>query len=247
MTSLTPTMVETFTTPEKFCERDVIAVPEWAALADAWLRSLPETNPDALLPTGGFTFLRDMHARLLTKGHEGLSAKQWAGVLNCARQEARRYVAERSQREAHDGGTTEILRQAIEDAGGQLTLVLPNGQGTTLGLWDSEDGRPVRLTFSRDERTTRGCGEVAGGSVRLWARHQHNLAAQHAQTGLTLLLVETPPKALRDRLQDLVAQYGRRTGRCGVCRRLLTDPKSITEGIGPVCKKKLDTTIDTVN
>jgi hypothetical protein len=33
--------------------------------------------------------------------------------------------------------------------------------------------------------------------------------------------------------------YGRELGICGVCRRTLTDPESIANGIGPVCAGKL--------
>jgi hypothetical protein len=33
-------------------------------------------------------------------------------------------------------------------------------------------------------------------------------------------------------------EFGRTTGICCVCARLLTDPKSIAEGIGPVCSGK---------
>jgi hypothetical protein len=34
---------------------------------------------------------------------------------------------------------------------------------------------------------------------------------------------------------DMAKAIGRRTGRCQVCHRLLTNPDSIAAGIGPVC------------
>ena len=34
---------------------------------------------------------------------------------------------------------------------------------------------------------------------------------------------------------EAAVAYGRRTGRCACCGRLLTDPESIDRGIGPVC------------
>jgi hypothetical protein len=39
-----------------------------------------------------------------------------------------------------------------------------------------------------------------------------------------------PRKALED--------HGTRTGRCGCCGRLLTDPTSVSIGVGPVCRSK---------
>lgn len=33
-------------------------------------------------------------------------------------------------------------------------------------------------------------------------------------------------------------EYGKQTGRCLACGRLLTDPKSVSEGVGPVCARR---------
>lgn len=38
--------------------------------------------------------------------------------------------------------------------------------------------------------------------------------------------------------QKCAANYGHQTGRCGMCGKELTDPKSIAKGIGPVCEKR---------
>lgn len=35
------------------------------------------------------------------------------------------------------------------------------------------------------------------------------------------------------------AEYGKHTGTCGVCSRLLSDPESVARGIGPVCASRL--------
>jgi hypothetical protein len=47
-------------------------------------------------------------------------------------------------------------------------------------------------------------------------------------------------KAIEDQgvLESLV-RYGHELGVCGVCHKTLTDPKSIADGIGPVCKANL--------
>jgi hypothetical protein len=37
--------------------------------------------------------------------------------------------------------------------------------------------------------------------------------------------------------KEQAAAYGRRTGVCMICSRTLTDPKSIAQGIGPICIK----------
>lgn len=37
--------------------------------------------------------------------------------------------------------------------------------------------------------------------------------------------------------KDQAAEYGRRTGVCMICNRTLSDPKSVAQGIGPICIK----------
>lgn len=53
-------------------------------------------------------------------------------------------------------------------------------------------------------------------------------------------------QGLIDRLQgatpaneETMAAWGRRTGTCGVCGALLTNPESIERGIGPICAGRL--------
>ena len=41
--------------------------------------------------------------------------------------------------------------------------------------------------------------------------------------------------------EDEIAEFGHETGRCFICQATLTDPVSVTRGIGPVCKKRLRT------
>ena len=42
-----------------------------------------------------------------------------------------------------------------------------------------------------------------------------------------------------DNLLKLAQLYGHETGNCSVCSRPLSDPKSLSYGIGPVCMKRL--------
>jgi len=37
---------------------------------------------------------------------------------------------------------------------------------------------------------------------------------------------------------EALQKHGRQTGFCGICGRVLTDPVSVREGIGPICKSK---------
>ena len=44
--------------------------------------------------------------------------------------------------------------------------------------------------------------------------------------------------ATKDALYDSIIDYGRRTGSCSCCGRLLTNSLSIKLGIGPICREK---------
>ena len=52
----------------------------------------------------------------------------------------------------------------------------------------------------------------------------------HTRNGLLAHIAEDPAKSASD--------YGKQSGRCGLCRSPLSDPESIARGIGPVCAKK---------
>jgi len=44
--------------------------------------------------------------------------------------------------------------------------------------------------------------------------------------------------ATKDALYDSIIAYGRKTGSCSCCGRLLTNSLSISLGIGPICREK---------
>jgi len=54
----------------------------------------------------------------------------------------------------------------------------------------------------------------------------------------TLAVTSSLQAAEQDPL-EAAKQYGRMSGRCGVCGRDLTDPESIAAGIGPVCASRM--------
>ena len=75
---------------------------------------------------------------------------------------------------------------------------------------------------STDEGTY--LGKVAGGR---FVRSRDCTAEQ--QTAVLALLASP---------LDQVVAYGRRTGQCAICSRLLTDANSVDRGIGPICAEK---------
>lgn len=52
----------------------------------------------------------------------------------------------------------------------------------------------------------------------------------HTRNELIAHIAEDPEKASKD--------YGKQSGRCGLCRSPLTDPVSLERGIGPICAGK---------
>jgi hypothetical protein len=47
--------------------------------------------------------------------------------------------------------------------------------------------------------------------------------------------VQTEVLALLSSPAETVIAYGKRTGQCAICSRELTDPESVSRGIGPIC------------
>lgn len=46
-------------------------------------------------------------------------------------------------------------------------------------------------------------------------------------------------RILQDGVLESAQRYGHELGVCGICHKTLTDPQSIADGIGPVCKSKI--------
>lgn len=51
--------------------------------------------------------------------------------------------------------------------------------------------------------------------------------------------IESQLRAIAADPQEAAAEYGRLTGRCGICNRQLEDEQSVARGIGPVCAAKV--------
>lgn len=88
----------------------------------------------------------------------------------------------------------------------------------TEGMWRTADGAIWKVLPGRTTGNLYAKRLGEGGSFEYVVGGIHRVR----ETGVRLTL-------------DEAKQYGRVTGRCCVCARLLTDPASITAGIGPVC------------
>lgn len=166
--------------------------------------------------TGDFDYMRDMRAAVERWG--GLTDGQAKGVLNCMAASGRRTMRERA--------TADVVRR--------VDRLVPGGTydvaGVTLRVRLSDDGGAS--VSVPDPDSTWGWSRVCliGPS--------HDVTPAWAATPDRL-------RAVRDLMaegSDVMAAavtYGRRTGRCGVCGRELTDPDSIAAGIGPVCASRL--------
>jgi len=82
----------------------------------------------------------------------------------------------------------------------------------------------------------------------IYVKYQHSnteiLYAGKITSGI-FYPVPVAPESVIAELQDIsnnlsesIVAYGRRTGECGCCGRMLVDPVSVSMGIGPICAEK---------
>lgn len=179
---------------------------------------------------GDFSFLRDMRSKFLGGS---LSDRQWAGVLNCIRAQLQReakpapkpvegakpvpsgyYAVEVADTIAGEGTATVFLRVDVQDEDASFA---PGS--TVVSSFDPDrNSRPAGFGFLKD-----------GGFLVLWRKWEGSQMASLWRAAVAKLVQD--PK-------ECAIAYARRTGRCGVCGRELTNPDSIALGIGPVCASK---------
>lgn len=73
-------------------------------------------------------------------------------------------------------------------------------------------------------------------------RHYAKELTGESETGYSFTYAPGAMRMLRAEhrmTEDKAREFGRVTGYCCNCAKLLTDPKSVEDGIGPVCKKAL--------
>lgn len=109
---------------------------------------------------------------------------------------------------------------------GQTTLDVPQGRYGLLEPVTKHVAVPDRWRFYQVDRPT---GRWAGYTFvsALASDDKHPIRDRARRQAILERIAENPAKAARD--------YGQQTGRCGVCNRLLTDPESISRGMGSIC------------
>jgi hypothetical protein len=211
---------------QRYAEAKATKEADRLSAAKAWAAEHPEQAAwikESRL--NGFEFAQAMHDALLKFG--GLTEKQQATVdrLTAQSQERKaRWAEEKAKKEA----TAPLIRMdKIEEA---FRSALSEGKTTGLKL---------RLdSFAFSPAPSRGAnagaiyvkengvylGKIAGGKF---------LATRDcsADTAKRVIKIAADPKAA-------AIAYGRRTGNCACCGRLLTAEGSVELGIGPICAEK---------
>jgi hypothetical protein len=177
-----------------------------------------------------FEFVRDMVVRATGRG---LSAGQIRGLLNCMRAEALREA--RAIAAADPFGDDE---QAASEAG-EFAPVVETMQRLAASLkWPK-----VRLA---DDVVLSIAGQRARfpGSINVLTTTRYGEGGYHGRVnldGTTTVQRDDVLDLLRRFAQDpesALATYGRLTGHCAICGRLLENEESVARGIGPVCAGK---------
>jgi hypothetical protein len=85
------------------------------------------------------------------------------------------------------------------------------------------------LTGSDNESDYLNFAFVIDGELKPWRRFQHGYTS----------VIEAAQFLLSGHADDAGKMYARESGNCYVCNRMLTDPVSIEQGIGPSCAKRV--------
>lgn len=173
------------------------------------------------------TRLLDEAVKLLAARTE-VTGAEWPEAANAVRSMRREMDRmTRSEASAAIGqamDNNEMLRQELEGLGVQEEPTLSEPQYVSETGMYQVDGRIFKVLPSRnsDRHYAKELVGEGDGTYRFaYARGAMRfLRAEHRMT------------------DEQAREFGRTTGICCVCARLLTDPKSIEAGIGPVCAGK---------
>lgn len=176
--------------------------------------------------TGRFEFATKMH-EIVSRGRS-LTDGQLAAVRRClARDEAR--TAERNaERAAREAAAPVIDMAKITEAFARAARILKYPRlrvaGLVFGLPSAESAaRAEGVVYVRSEERVY-LGKIAGGR---FVRSRECTAEQEA----AVLAAAVDP-------QEAAIRYGRLTGNCAACGRLLSAEDSLGRGIGPVCAER---------
>lgn len=163
---------------------------------------------------GNFEYMAEMRDFVRRRG--GLTDAQAKGVLNC--------MAAEGKRTARAEALTTTLDRPIPD--GIYDVDTLDGMMTIKIRTNPEI--QAKVASIEDPSSQWGWTKVAiirrGVATPQWGANAERMEA------LRLL---ASPNAMQ-----FATAFGKRTGRCGVCGRELTDPESIAMGIGPICAEK---------
>jgi hypothetical protein len=99
------------------------------------------------------------------------------------------------------------------------------------------DGEQLKISFMTQGRNEGGC----------WVTMDGNLVGKITPKGEMTIYdrpeLEAHILQINDNLDECLKEYGLITSACSCCGRTLTDPKSVTLGIGPICAEKFSIAI----
>lgn len=196
------------------------------ASAKAWAAEHPEQAAWIKESRGtGFEFAQAMHDALLKFG--GLTEKQQATVDRLTAQSKERklrWAEEKAKKEA----TAPLIRMDKIEEAFRSALAEGKSQGLKLRLdtfvFSPAPSRGVNAGAIYVKDAGVYVGKIAGGKF---------IASRDCSEKVALRVVKiaADPKAA-------AIAYGRRTGNCACCGRLLTAEGSVELGIGPICAGK---------
>lgn len=155
-------------------------------------------------------------------------------------------------------GVVDIFTNVQPDGWGTAAVALPEpvapkpvltGQAIELGMYQV-DGIVYKVKWNKS-KTYKYAEKLVITQTKVWDDSHEDEAEHHyvvvpkgkfAYTAMMTKLTsehkmdEAAAKAFHDATKE---KYGQTYGFCCVCGKLLTDPKSVAAGIGPVCKSKL--------
>lgn len=168
-----------------------------------------------------------IYSLLKQRSERGLSAKQEAWLLFLATEHKAKLEG---KPQSQPQGKQDNDGLALDGLAAAMKAAMGNGLKRPVLCLQSAAGE-LMLKAGREcfwiTLNTELCGKLEhSGKATLW-----KLGQAHEAVETTLLMAAMQP------LQAM-QQFGHVTGRCSCCRRKLTDPQSIEQGIGPVCKAK---------
>lgn len=172
---------------------------------------------------GGSEFIHSLASQLFTKGR--LSDKQidawYRGKARLAERQAE-WAAQAKEREVEvDLSPIKAMFDRAKANGLKRTAY--RAEGVTLkGAPDT--GRNAGALYVTLDESGAYMGKLVGGVF-------HPLREAPSSVGDALRAIAADPK-------EAAVRWGQKTGRCSCCGRELTDPASISLGIGPICAEK---------